>query len=145
MFRNTPSKNLKRFGKEQQIIQALMLLMAAIYCIAAATMDGPVMDPKVYGDLVTSVNAEWWSWPIFIASMVYLLGIWINGNWRWSPALRVAGSLYHAVTLALFSYMAFGVSAVNPFVVTSGLLSVTNLVFLGWNLGDLSRAILRGK
>lgn len=142
-FPNTPSKNLKKWGSEQQFMQVLMFCMALVYCIAAALLDGPIMQPSVYGDMVTSVNAEWWSWPILIASMVYLLGIWINGNWLWSPALRLIGALFHMGTLTLFALMAYGVQPLNPFVVVTCILSVAHFGAVLLNAGDLYRAFQR--
>lgn len=140
-LRKTPSTNLRRYGQYQLGLSFLLGVAGAIYCAAAALKSGPIMDPAIYGDLVTSVPAEAWSWPITLASCVYLLGIWINGNWRWSPFLRLAGALVHAVSLTLFAIMAYRLPTVDPFVVTAALCGAANIWFFALNLGDAVRAI----
>lgn len=141
---NSPSKNLRKYWQGQLVIQLIMAAVGLQFCIAAAVLPGPVMDPADYGPYVTSVRAEWWSWPILINSLLYILGILINGNWKWSPALRLFGSVFHVVTLFLFAWLSWYVSPLDPFITGCVTLGVANLILVGLNLGDCYRAV-RGR
>lgn len=50
------------------------------------------MSPSVYGNLAYQVEAETWAWAFMITSMIYMLGIHINGRWKWSPSLRLVAA-----------------------------------------------------
>lgn len=137
---DSPSLNLRRYGQYQFGLQLLLGAVGFVYCLAASLMDGPVMDSRIYGTAITNIPAEYWSWPIFISSCVYILGIYINGNWRWSPGLRLFGALFHASTLLLFSVMGYRQEFVDPFVISSAFAGGANVVFVCWNFADLLRA-----
>ena len=140
---SSPSLNLRKYWQAQLVVQLLMAAVALQYCVAAALLDGPVMDPADFGPYVTSVKAEVSSWPILLVSMLYILGILINGNWKWSPALRLFCAVFHVVTLFLFAYLSWYVSPVDPFVASCMSMGFANLILTGLNLGDCVRA-LRG-
>jgi hypothetical protein len=95
----------------------------------------------VYGEWVTAYPAEWWALLIFAASTVYLFGIVINGHWRWSPVLRVAGAAAHVTTMAAFVRGASGAVYGDFFVLICFVMGVVHAVFLAWNIFDLARAI----
>lgn len=120
-----------------------MISQALQFCVAAALLDGPVMDPADYGPYVTSVKAEWWSYSILLISLGYLLGILVNGNWFWSPFLRTVCALLHVAELSLFAYLSWFVSPIDPFISAC----VTMAMLNGWlvilNIGDSYRAIRR--
>lgn len=137
----SPSKNKEKFGQAQMIVQVYMLSISAVFCLFAAILDTPVMQPEMYGELVTSVKAEYWSWPLFLNSMVYILGLLINGHWRWSPSLRLFGATVHAFVLTLFTYLSSDVGVFNSFAVITGVGALIHLWFVSLNLGDLYRAI----
>ena len=143
-YEDTPSKNLKKFGQQQMSVQIVIFLVAVIYCLAAAIFTTPVMDGSVYGNSVTSVPAEYWSWPLLVGTMIYMLGILLNGNWRWSPTLRTYGSISNTIIPFLFCYLASGVSSLNPSVVATAVVGSFNLWFVTLNIGDLYRAVKRG-
>lgn len=138
---DSPSKNLREHGQAQLIIQLFHGCFAAIYCAAAAIMDGPIMDPAIYGDVVTSVPAEYWSWPILIVCMIYILGILINGNWRWSPALRLFSAVAQTLQIGSFGLLAFRPDSLDPFVVGCAVLAAFNIWCIFLNLGDAARGI----
>lgn len=144
LYSDTPSKNLKKFGQQQMAVQIIMFLVGVIYCFAAALTKGPVMDGSVYGPSVTSVPAEYWSWPLLVGTMIYMIGLLLNGNWRWSSALRTFGSVSNTIIPFLFCYLAAGTSSLNPFVVATAVTGAFNLWFVFLNIGDLYRAVKRG-
>ena len=127
-YEDTPSKNLKKFGQQQMSVQIVIFLVAVIYCLAAAIFTTPVMDGSVYGNSVTSVPAEYWSWPLLVATMIYM----------------TYGSISNTIIPFLFCYLASGVSSLNPFVVATAVVGSFNLWFVTLNIGDLYRAVKRG-
>lgn len=145
MIEKSPSKNLRRFGRDQLIVQIMLAAVGFWFCAAAAIKDTDVMNPDVYGYLITSVKAEWWSWPIFVVSLIYILGILINGNWRWSPVLRLFGSVFHVLTLGLFSALSLLATSASvytePFPATTAIACGINVWFMILNIGDTYRAV----
>ena len=115
--------------------------LGLFFCIAAALQDTPVMDEDVYGDIVTAVQAEWWSYPTLIFPLIYLIGIWVNGNWLWSPVVRMIGAAGSATLCATFALLAYVPGPYNPFVLITAGWSVLNIWFLWINLGDAMRAV----
>ena len=75
------------------------------------------------------------------ASTAYLLGVIINGKWRWSPVLRVAGASWHVITLAAFVLSAFGAEFGDFMVLASGVFCGVHTVFLWWNIRDMLDAV----
>ena len=148
MIEKSPSKNLRQFGQGQLFVQVMLAAVGFWFCAAAAIKDTDVMNPDVYGYLITSVKAEWWSWPIFVVSLIYILGILINGNWRWSPVLRLFGSVFHVLTLGLFSALSLLATSASvytePFPATTAIACGINVWFMFLNIGDTYRAI-KGK
>ena len=139
------SKNLRRYGDRQTGFQQMLLGMALVFWIFAVVKDGPIMAPEIYGEFVTQYPAEYWAASLMLASAVYLAGIIINGNWRWSPALRLTGALWHVATMALF--VAGGMSAVHGDVIMiwGASILIVHLFFAAWNIGDLWRAVRYGR
>ncbi|MDX1744020.1 MAG: hypothetical protein R3186_10555 [Ruegeria sp.] len=142
---DSPSKNLRAYGREQLFAQIILAAVGLWFCIGAAVLDGPVMNPAVYGPYVTSVKAEVWSWPIFLNSLTYILAIMINGNWRWSPAVRMVAAGAHSVTLFLFAWLSMltpgAMQYVEPFPAACAIMGVANVWFFFLNAGDTVRAI----
>lgn len=134
------SKNLRRHGDSQLVFQCCTLVLSILFYLRAVMSDGQVMPAEVYGAWVTSFPAEWWAETIMAASTVYIVGILINGHWRWSPVLRVAGSGLHVVVMAAFVQGAFGATYGDFFVLICLVMGAAHAVFLAWNLGDLMRA-----
>lgn len=142
-FNESPSLSLRKYKWAHLLTAFIMASVSLQFCIAAAVMEGPVMDPADYGPLVTSVKAEWWSWPQLIISLGYLLGVLINGNWYWSPFLRVVCALGNAGLLILFTWLSWFVSPVDPFISACATMAVVNLWLALLNTGDCWRAIKR--
>ena len=139
------SLGLRHHGDSQFVMQCMMLAIAVMFWIAAKAMSGPVMSADTYGVWVTSLPAEWWAASIMAAAFVFLMGVIINGEWRWSSALRLAGAVWHVVTLGAFCIGAFGTAHGAPVVMMCmGALGV-HLWFAWLNLGDLKRAVRGGQ
>lgn len=139
------SKNLRRHGDSQTVFQVMLLGMALVFWIFAKIKAGPIMSPAIYGDFVTQFDAELWAASLMLASGAYLSGIVINGNWRWSPALRLIGAGWHVATMALF--VAGGMNAVHGDVIMiwGASILIVHLFFVAWNIGDLWRAVRHGR
>lgn len=46
-----------------------------------------------------------------LAALLHTLGVRINGEWRWSPVLRLAGMTCHALIFAFLAWQGAGTSA----------------------------------
>lgn len=137
------SRNLRKHGDSQFVFQCCTLALSVLFYVRAILSDVPIMPAEVYGVWVTQFPAEWWAALIMAASTVYIVGILINGHWRWSPLFRVAGAWLHVTVMAAFVLGAFGATYGDFFVLICLVMGVAHAVFLAWNLGDLARAIGR--
>ena len=59
---------------------------------------------------------------VSLAALVHALGVRINGKWRWSPALRLAGMACHAALFMWLAVQGAGLSAGYTYGWISGLL-----------------------
>jgi len=134
------SQNLRRHGDSQLVMQWCTLGLSVLFYLRAVLSEGQVMPAEVYGAWVTDYPAEWWAMLIMGASTIYIVGIVINGYWRWSPVFRVIGSGLHVTVMAAFVVGAFGAAYGDFFVLICLVMGVQHSVFLAWNMGDLMRA-----
>ena len=139
------SYGLRKHGDSQFVFQLMMLGIAMTFWAAAKVMDGPVMDAATYGVWVTSFDAEVWAASIMLASFAFLMGVIINGEWRWSPALRLAGAVWHVLTLGAFCIGAGGTANGSHVVIMCLWACLVHIWFAWVNLGDLRRAVGGGK
>ena len=137
------SRNLRKHGDSQLVFQCCTLALSVLFYLRAVLSDGAVMPAEVYGEWSTQFPAEWWALMIMAASTTFIVGILINGHWRWSPLFRVVGSGLHVTVMAAFVRGAFGATFGDFFVLICFVMGVAHAVFLAWNLGDLARAIGR--
>lgn len=135
------SLNLKRHGDSQTVIGWAFLFISICHWISAKLSETPMMPREVYGDWVVSIDAEIWASSLMAASTLLLVGVRINGDWRWSPALRFIGSLWHCVTLFAFAVGAFGTQYGDFFVVATGSFGAIFAWFACLNYSDLLRAV----
>ena len=137
------SKNLRRHGDSQTVFQIMLLGMAFVFWVFAKIKTGPIMDAKIYGAFVAQFDAELWAASLMLASGAYLAGILVNGQWRWSSALRLLGAAWHVATMALF--VAGGMNAVHGDVIMiwGASILIVHLFFVMWNIGDLWRAVFK--
>ena len=131
------SPMLKRSGWLQGGFGLFNLAVGMMFYGFARVVDTAVMEPTVYGELVTGVPAEWWAEAIMAAQTLLMLGVIINGAWRWSPILRVLGSF---ASIGIFgSFTLSAVTAVHGdfFVLCCGAMAVTYMVLFVFNVFDL--------
>lgn len=102
------------------------------------------MPAEVYGEWVTSFKAETWAISLMLASFVYLLGIIINGSWKWSPALRLTGAGWHTITLGLFTVGSSAAPYGDPFALATAIFACVHAWFCWLNIMDLRRAVRNG-
>ncbi len=138
------SHNLRKHGDSQAVVQAAFLLLSILFFIAAKLKDSPVMPAEVYGEWVVSIDAEAWAVSIMLASVVYILGIIVNGNWRWSPLLRLIGAGWHVLTLGAFTVGSGAATYGDSFALGCLVFALVHLFFCYWNASDLWRAIKTG-
>lgn len=138
------SKNLRRHGDSQTVFQIMLLGMALVFWIFAKVKSGPIMDAEIYGAFVTRYPAEWWAASLMLASGGYLAGILINGNWRWSPALRLIGALWHVVTMSMFVIGGMHAPHGDVIMIWGASILIVHLFFAAWNATDLGRAVQNG-
>ncbi len=135
------SQNLRRHGDSQTQVQQAFLGMGVVFWIVAKRSDEPVMSAAVYGDLIGGYPAELWAASVMLASTVYLAGIIINGAWRWSAALRLAGASWHVFTLALFAWGGANAPEGKHLVIWALVALYLHVRFTIWNIGDFARAV----
>lgn len=135
------SRNLRCHGDSQLVLQIAFLCMGFAFWGVAAFLDDPVMDATVYGKFIGSYPAEWWAGSVILASFIYLAGIIINGNWRWSALLRLVGATWHVVTLSAFAHGGWAAPQGMHLLIWCGTALGIHGVFLWWNLGDFARAV----
>lgn len=137
------SKNLRKHGDSQLVMQLCTFALSVLFYLSAVTQEGAIMPAEVYGEWVTRYPAEWWALLIMGASTVYLVGIVINGHWRWSPLFRTVGAGVHVTVMAAFVRGAFGATYGDFFVLICLVMGAAHAVFLAWNITDLARAFGR--
>lgn len=140
MTRHFISPNLRRHGDSQEVIQWAFLAIAAAFWFAAIARHGPVMRPETYGELIVSLPTKFWAGSLMLASALYLLGIIINGRWRWSPALRLGGSLWHSMTLTAFAIGGLTAPYGENLAVSAGVFAGVHVWFTALNARDLRTA-----
>lgn len=135
------SQNLRKYGGIQLFVQAHFLAMGIIFWVVAKAIDIPVMSATVYGEFIGSFPAEWWAGSVITASALYLCGIIINGNWRWSVTLRLTGATWHVFTLGAFAHGGWSAPEGLHLLIWASLALSMHCFFLWWNLGDFARAV----
>jgi hypothetical protein len=131
------SRNLIKHDDSQEVVQIVFILIACLFWAASALTTEPMMPANVYGDYVVTINASVWAFGIAAACTLYLVGIYINGSWRWSPALRLTGALAHGSILSLFSISASTAADGDFLVVAAGVFAGLYAWFAFLNLSDL--------
>lgn len=137
------SRNLRKHGDSQIVLQCAMFTIAALFHIVATVADAQSMPTEVYGEWITQYPAEWWAQSIMLASTLYIIGIIVNGNWRWSPVLRLIGAAGHVIILSAFVIGAKDATFGDFFVLICLVMAGMHTVFMCWNIGDLARAFGR--
>lgn len=135
------SLNLRRYGGIQLFVQGHFLAMGIVFWVVAKAIDIPVMSTTVYGKFIGSYPAEWWAGSVIAASFLFLAGIIINGNWRWSVSLRLAGALWHVLTLSAFAHGGATAPEGLHLLIWACVALSMHLWLLWWNLGDFARAV----
>lgn len=102
------------------------------------------MLPQQFGELATSGEVEAWAGLQFTASMMMALGLLINGRWRWSAALRLAGSAVITTLCCILSYSAWTAPEGVAFMIYCAGFALLGARVAWWNLVDLRAAMLWG-
>lgn len=130
--------------KSAQIAFSALALFYGFAFFGAAIAGWNAMIPDQFGALAVSGEVEAWAGLQLCASVLLALGLTINGRWRWSPALRMAGAGFITLICGLLAYSASTASeGVSFFVYCSGFCAF-GAVVTWWNLVDLRSAMLWG-
>lgn len=130
------SPALKRWGAAQAGFGWFNMTVGALFWGFAKWVDHMVMPAEVYGDIVTGIPAETWAWSIMSAQFLLLLGVIINGAWRWSPILRCLGSFASIGIFGSFTYSA-AIGGEVFFVLCCGVMALTYVTLFMLNFYDL--------
>ena len=118
--------------KRNEIISAVFAGGFGVHIWAA----GLYMEPLAWADLHNG-QAMIFGQVMSLAAFVHALGVRINGQWQWSPALRFVGMAMHTVMFAFLAVKGFGATGFYTYS------WVTALLFMGAMsaLKDTKRAL----
>ena len=118
--------------KRNEIISAVFAGGFGVHIWAA----GLYMEPLAWADLHNG-QALIFGQVMSLAAFVHALGVRINGQWQWSPALRFVGMAMHTVMFAFLAVKGFGATGFYTYS------WVTALLFMGTMsaLKDTKRAL----
>lgn len=118
--------------KRNEIISAVFAGGFGVHIWAA----GLYMEPLAWADLHNG-QALIFGQVMSLAAFVHALGVRINGQWQWSPALRFVGMAMHTVMFAFLAVKGFGATGFYTYS------WVTALLFMGAMsaLKDTKRAL----
>lgn len=118
----TPHRYLYPFRRRVELCSALYAGGFGVW-VWAWVLHG-ARDPIGWSGLGTAAQLTL-AQALVYASFVHALGVKINGNWRWSPALRMAGMLVHVGIFAWLGFQAaLGSSAGWTYLWISGAIGV---------------------
>ena len=83
-------------------------------------------NPLAWADLTNS-GALAFGQVMSLAAFVHALGVRINGHWRWSPVLRLAGMACHTMLFGWLSWQGWGQTAAYTYGWGCGLLALGTL------------------
>lgn len=135
------SPNLRTHGDSQEVIQWAFLGIAAAFWAATLIRSEPVMKPETYGQMVVQFPTQFWAGSLMLASGIFLLGIIINGRWKWSPLLRLTGAAWHTATLAAFSIGGATAPYGENLAISAGVFAAIHFWFAAINLSDLRASL----
>lgn len=133
------SPGLKTHGDSQRVVQNVFFAIAMAFWITAKCTDTPCMPVEVYGPFVVGLPAEVWAASLMLASFLYLIGIRINGAWRHSPVLRLAGAAWHTLTLGIFVWSSAGQPYADFFTLSCAIFGGLHGWFCWLNFTDAAR------
>lgn len=94
--------------RNAQMSFALQIFAAAWIFWGGILLYPDALSAAVYGAMAQEVQAEAWAVGFMGSALLLVYGVHINGRWRWSPFLRIAGlllltALFSALTLSSLS------------------------------------------
>jgi hypothetical protein len=120
------------------------LAISSLFWAGAHFSDEPMMPAEVYGEWVVSSPAEWWALSIMAGCASWLVGILINGDWRWSPFLRLIGTTWQVCTLGAFAIGSIG-TQFGEIVSTGGaVFAVAHIFAVRWAIVDCAFVVREG-
>ena len=89
--------------RESQFEWANMFFVTAIIFWIASQLSDKAMSTEFYGEMVAAIPAELWAGLVLLASSTHMIGLTINGRWRWSPVVRLFGAGTNLILFVLFA------------------------------------------
>lgn len=145
MFENSPSKSLHQYGQYQKCVQICTFIISSLLCLRAELTETYVLPPSTYGNVVTSVAAEYWCYPLMVSSLIYLVGIQVNGLQWWTPYARMFGAVFQSVILGTFFVLTFDLLSLDTTMIVAGIGASANLFFSKKIAGDICISLKRPK
>jgi len=130
--------------KSAQCAFGALALFYGIGFFFAAVSGWDAMLPQQFGELAVSGEVEAWAGLQFSASMMMALGLLINGRWRWSAGLRLAGAAIISLICVILTYSAWTAPEGVAFMIYCAGFALLGSVVAWWNLVDLRAAMLWG-
>ena len=130
-------------SKSAQVAFALMALFyGAAFLMVSGVFGMSAVSPADYGDTAVGFEIEAMAGMQLSGALLMLIGLMINGRWRWSALVRLIGAAVITSLCALLAWSA--VSAPNGWPVA---IYCTGFMLMGatvcwWNLVDFRAAIL---
>ena len=87
-------------GRDEQLRFGLQVFASAWLFWGGLLIFPDALGAQVYGGMAQAVQAEAWAAAFMGASLMMVYGVTINGRWRWSPFLRIAGLVLLSVLFA---------------------------------------------
>lgn len=102
------------------------------------------MFPDMFGNVAVGFEVEAWSGLQLSGAMLLAIGLFINGRWRWSPALRLTGATVCALICSALAASAAGAATGWPVALYCTGFGALGWLVAWWNLVDLRAALFRG-
>lgn len=99
-------------------------------------------DPLAWAGMV-GIEASIYGYLVLAAGVIHAAGTWINGSWRWSPALRVLGMTQHAMAVGVLCYEGISSGSSAGFAYGALLLLLVGVIYS--EIEDLRFALQVGK
>jgi len=140
------SKTAFKFARHKgaQVTFSGMALFYGFAFFAAAISGWDAMFPSQFGDTAVKAEVEAWAGAQLGASVILAMGLMINGRWRWSPALRLAGATVISALCWGLAVSAFTAPEGWPVAVYCAGFGGLGAIVAWWNLVDLRAAIFWG-
>ena len=123
--------------RSAQVMYAVLCLYYGLAFMLAGLAGMTAMEPDDYGTLAVSYEIEAMAGVQLFAATLLMMGIILNGRWKWSPAVRMGSALCLAGLCGFLSYSAFPAPNGWPVGIYCSGFAMAGLIVAWWGLVDL--------